>query len=47
MKRLIAPNYIAEQDPMAAMIATKGAAMMDDGLSKLGKVTPIFENLGP
>ena len=41
------PNYIAEQDPMAAMIGAKGAAMMEDGLSKLGKVTPKFENLRP
>ena len=47
MKRPIAPTYIAEQDPMVAMIGTKGAAMMEDGLSKLGKVTPKFESLGP
>ena len=32
---------------MSAMIGTKGSAMMEDGLSKLGKVTPKFENLGP
>ena len=32
---------------MAAMIGAKGAAMMEDGLSKLGKVTPKFDNLGP
>ena len=47
MKRPIVPNYIAEQDPMAAMIGAKRAAMMEDSLSKLGKVTPKFENLGP
>ena len=47
MKRPIVTNYIAEQDPMSAMIGTKGAAMMEDGLSKLGKLTPKFENLGP
>ena len=32
---------------MAAMIGAKGAAMMEDGLSKFGKVTPKFDNLGP
>ena len=47
MKRTTVPNCIAEQAPMAAMIGAKGAAMMEDGLSKLGKVTPKFENLGP
>ena len=43
----IVTNFIAEQDPMAAMIGAKGASMMEDGLSKLGKVTPKFDNLGP
>ena len=40
----IVTNFIAEQDPMAAK---KGASMMEDGLFKLGKVTPKFDNLGP
>ena len=43
----IATNIIVEQDPMAAMIGTKGASMMEDSLNKLGKVTPKFDNLGP
>ena len=43
----IATNIIVEQDPMAAMISTKGASMMEDSLNKLGKVTPKFDNLGP
>ena len=43
----IVTNVIVEQDPMAAMIGTKGAPMMEDSLSKLGKVTPKFDNLGP
>ena len=43
----IVTNVIVEQDPMAAMIGTKGVAMMEDSLSKLGKVTPKFDNLGP
>ena len=34
----IVTNVIVEQDPMAAMIGAKGAAMMEDGLSKLGNV---------
>ena len=32
---------------MAAMMGAKGAGMMEDGLNKLGKVTPKFDNLGP
>ena len=47
MKRPIVTNYIAEQDPTSATIGAKGTAMMEDGLSKLGKVTPKFENLEP
>ena len=32
---------------MVAMMGAKGASMMEDGLNKLAKVTPKFDNLGP
>ena len=38
-------HCFAEQAPVSAMMNAKGTAMMEDGLSKMGKVTPNLTTL--
>ena len=38
---------VVEQDQPFGMMTAKGAAMMDDGLKKLGKVIPTFGSFLP
>ena len=44
---LIVVICCTEQAPMVGMITAKAAAMMEDGLSKLGNMTSKFNNFGP